>query len=260
MSDIHPTAIIADGAVLGQNVAIGPYCVIGAQVTLEEGVVLHSHVSIAGQTRIGAGTCLYPFVSIGQPAQIYKAPPSVTGVEIGSGCEIREHVTINCGSARGDGFTRIGKDCMLMVGAHVAHDCLVGERVIFANNATLAGHVSVGDQVFLGGLCAVHQFSRIGDHAMIGGVTGVEGDVIPYGLVMGDRAVLKGLNLVGLKRRGFSREQIHQLRNAYADLFHGEGIFSERLDLVAASYADLESVQKIVTFIRGAEKRSLVMP
>jgi UDP-N-acetylglucosamine acyltransferase len=260
VSNIHATAIIGSGAKLGNNVTVGPYCVVGDGVTLHDDVILRSHVCVDGQTTIGAGTSIYPFASIGQPAQIYKAPPAATGVEIGSGCEIREHVTINCGSSRGDGFTRIGKDCMLMVGAHVAHDCTVGERVIFANNATLAGHVVVGDQVFLGGLCAVHQFARIGEQAMIGGVTGVEGDVIPHGLVMGDRAVLKGLNLVGLKRRGFTRDQIHNLRNAYMDLFHGDGIFADRLESVAVSYADNETVQKIVTFVRGAEKRSLVMP
>lgn len=260
MSNIHATAVIASGANIGSNVKIGPYCVIGENVSLHDDVVLGAHVCVSGHTTIGTGTSIYPFASIGQPAQIYKAPPAPTGVVIGSGCEIREHVTINCGSSRGDGFTRLGMDCMLMVGAHVAHDCTVGDRVIFANNATLAGHVSVGDNVFLGGLCAVHQFSRIGEQAMIGGVTGVEGDVIPFGLVMGDRAVLKGLNLVGLKRRGFSKDQIHSMRNAYMDLFHGEGIFAERLEAVSTTYADNETVQKIISFVRGAEKRSLVMP
>ncbi|MGE5270593.1 MAG: acyl-ACP--UDP-N-acetylglucosamine O-acyltransferase, partial [Thiohalocapsa sp.] len=208
MPQIHPTAVVDAGARLADDVVIGPYCVIGAQVSLLAGVALKSHVVIDGRTTIGARTRIFPFASIGHETQDlkYKGEPST--LEIGHDNTIREHVTINPGTEGGGMVTCVGSHCLLMVGAHVAHDCQIGDHVILVNNATLGGHVVVEDYAILGGLSAVHQFVRIGRHAMIGGMSGVERDVIPYGLVMGDRARLTGINLIGMQRRGFSREAI----------------------------------------------------
>jgi UDP-N-acetylglucosamine acyltransferase len=261
MTDVHPTALVAAGANLGARVSIGPFCTVGADVVLGDDVRLESHVTIAGKTRLGAGSRVFPFASLGQPPQIYQMAGEVGRLEIGARCEIREHVTINAGSPRDKLLTSVGDDCMFMVGSHVAHDCTIGNRVIFANNATLGGHVVVGDHVFIGGMSAVHQFSRIGEQAMIGGVTGVEGDVIPFGLVMGDRARLQGLNMVGLKRRGFSKEDIHGLRNFFQALFLVEGTFAERLERARGlSAAQSEPAQRILSFIATIDKRPLVLP
>jgi UDP-N-acetylglucosamine acyltransferase len=261
MTVIHTTALVEPGCTLGAGVTIGPFCLVGPEVVLEEGVVLDAHVSVVGKTRIGAGSRVYPFASLGQPPQIYKSSAEVGRLEIGARCEIREHVTMNCGSPRDKLLTKVGDDCMFMVASHVAHDCVIGDKVIFANNATLGGHVVVGDNVFIGGMSAVHQFSRIGEQAMIGGVTGVEGDVIPFGLVMGDRARLQGLNQVGLRRRGFSREDIHALRNFYQALFLVEGTFAERLERARGlDVARTDAAQRILAFIDGADKRPLVLP
>ena len=248
MTEIHPTALVEPGAILGS----------GARV---DDVVLEAHVSVVGKTRIGSGSRVYPFASLGQPAQIYKAATEAGRLEIGARCEIREHVTMNCGSPRDKMLTRVGDDCMFMVASHVAHDCTVGDKVIFANNATLGGHVVVGDNVFIGGMSAVHQFARIGEQAMIGGVTGVEGDVIPYGLVKGDRARLVGLNQVGLRRRGFSREDIHALRNFYQALFLVEGTFAERMERARdLEVGQSEAAKRVLAFIEGVDKRPLVLP
>ena len=255
MARIHPTASIEDGAVLGADVVIGPFCVIGGEVELKDGVVLRSHVVITGKTSIGEGSKVYSFASLGEPGQIYKNEGEPGRLEIGRGCELREYVTVNCGSPKGDLVTRIGEDCMLMVGAHVAHDCQIGKGVIFANNATLGGHVTIGDKVFLGGLSAVHQFVEIGEHAIIGGMTGVEGHVIPFGRVTGDRATLDGLNIIGLERRGFDRATIRRLDVAFKQLFHGEGTFAERLVSVAQEHGDEPNVQRIVGFIQGVDRR-----
>ena len=200
MATIHPTAIIEDGAQLGENVSIGAYSVIGPEVTLGDGVTLESHVVVGGVTSIGAGTHIFPFASIGLQPQDLKFQGEVSRLEIGSNNVIREHVTMNPGTEGGGLLTKVGNDCLFMVGAHVAHDCQVSDHVILVNSATLAGHVEVGEFAIVGGLSAVHQFVRIGKHAMIGGMSGVENDVIPYGTVTGNRAHLLGLNLVGLKR------------------------------------------------------------
>jgi UDP-N-acetylglucosamine acyltransferase len=260
MPTIHPTAIVEPGAQLAETVKIGPYCVVGADVTLDDGVELVSHAAVAGHTRIGARTRVFPFASLGHPPQDLKYKGERTSLEIGANNVIREHVTMNPGTVGGGGVTRIGGNGLFMVGVHIAHDCKVGSNVIMANNATLGGHVDVGDFAFLGGLCAVHQFVRIGAHAMIGGMSGVEADVIPFGLVMGDRARLSGLNIVGLKRRGFSREDIHSLRTAYRLLFAQEGTMSERLDDVAALYKDTKAVMDMVAFIRSDSARSICQP
>ncbi|MEQ1890744.1 MAG: acyl-ACP--UDP-N-acetylglucosamine O-acyltransferase [Alphaproteobacteria bacterium] len=257
--DIHPTAIVPGAAQLGSGVVIGPYCVLGEQVALGDNVTLHSHVCIAGKTSIGAGTTIFPFASIGHPPQDLKYAGETSELIIGAGNVIREHVTMNPGTAGGGLVTRVGDNGLFMAGAHVAHDCQVGGHVILANHATLAGHVTVGDYAILGGLSAVQQFARIGQHAMIGGMSGVVDDVIPYGSVLGNRAHLGGLNVIGLKRRGFSRDQIHGLRNAYRMLFAPEGTLQERLEDVAALFRDHVEVMEIVDFIRSAT-RSICTP
>ncbi len=256
---IHSTAIIDPAATLGTDVSIGPYCVIGPKVTLGKGVKLHSHVVIEGDTTIGENTEIFPFASIGLAPQDLKYKGEASSLIIGARCRIREHVTINPGTQGGGLVTRIGDDCLIMIGAHVAHDCQIGSHVILVNNATLAGHVHVGDHAIVGGNSAVHQFVRIGAHAMIGGMSGVENDVIPYGTVMGDRARLAGLNLVGLERRGFSREQITELRSAYRMLFAPEGTFAERLESVAANYNGAP-VNDILSFVREKSPRPLCQP
>jgi len=257
---IHPTAVVEDGAELAAGVSIGPFCSVGAQVSLDKGVVLESHVVLAGRTRIGAGTRIFPFASIGHRPQDLKYRGEPSELIIGQNNVIREHVTMNPGTEGGGMVTRVGDECLFMVGAHVAHDCQVGDSAILANNATLAGHVEVGEFAILGGLSAVHQFARIGRHAMVGGMSGVEGDVIPYGSVMGNRAHLSGLNVVGLKRRGFSRDVIHDLRKAYRLLFAEEGTMAERLDDVAEEFSDNEPVMDIVNFIRSDSSRAICQP
>jgi UDP-N-acetylglucosamine acyltransferase len=260
MASIHPNAIVDRGAQLAEDVTIGPYCVVGPAVTLGKGVELVAHVVVAGRTLIGEGTKVYPFASLGQPPQDLKYKGENSTLEIGARNVIREQVTMNPGTAGGGLATRVGHDGLFMVGVHIAHDCQVGHHVIMANCATLGGHVQVGDYAILGGLAAVHQFVRIGHHAMIGGMSGVEGDVIPYGSAMGDRARLSGLNIIGLKRRGFSREDIHHLRTAYRLLFAQEGTMAERLADVAELYKDSIAVMDLVDFIRVESARAIVQP
>lgn len=257
---IHPTAIIDHAAKIGERVYIGPYCVVGADVKLGDDVRLVAHVVIDGRTTIGAGTTVYPFASLGQRPQDLKYHGEPSRLEIGERNQIREHVTMNPGTEGGGMVTSVGDDCLFMVGAHVAHDCQVGNHVILANNATLAGHVSVGDYAIIGGLSAVHQFVRIGAHAMIGGMSGVENDVIPYGMVKGERAHLAGLNIVGLERRGFGREDIHALRSAYRMLFAAEGTLSERIDDVSEQYTGRPLVDSVVAFVRDRGSRAICQP
>jgi UDP-N-acetylglucosamine acyltransferase len=209
---------------------------------------------------VGENTTIYPFASIGHRPQDLKYQGEPSTLMIGRNNTIREHVTMNPGTEGGGMMTKVGDDCLFMVGSHVAHDCQLGNGVIMANNATLAGHVEVGDYAVLGGLCAVHQFVRIGRHAMIGGMSGVEGDVIPYGSVMGNRAVLSGLNIVGLKRRKFSRDDIHDLRTAYRLLFAQEGTLSERVEDVAEMFKNSDPVIEIVSFIRDDSPRAVIQP
>lgn len=259
---IHPTAIVAKEAHLGANVKIGPYCVVGPNVALWDDVELSAHVCVEGNTTIGKGTKVYPFSSLGQPPQDLKYRGEPSRLEIGEYTTIREHVTMNTGTLGGGMVTHVGNHCLFMVGTHVAHDCHVGNHVILANNATLAGHVKVGDYVVIGGLAAVHQFVRIGAHAMIGGLSGVEHDVIPFGSVMGERANLAGLNLVGLKRRDFSREAIHALRHAYKALFEessGE-VLEKRVAKAAKEFKDIPEVQEVLDFIHADSSRSLCVP
>ncbi len=260
MTDIHPAAIVEDGAKLGENVEIGPFSVVGPDVVLGDGAKLHSHVVVTGHTEVGPNTHIFPFASIGHQPQDLKFQGEVSRLEIGANNIIREHVTMNPGTEGGGLLTRVGNNCLFMVGAHVAHDCDVGNHAILANNATLAGHVTVEDFAILGGLSAVHQFVRIGRHAMVGGMSGVEQDVIPYGSALGNRARLAGLNIVGLKRRGFSRGEVANLRKAYRLLFAEEGTMAERLDDVSEMYSDNEPVMDIVAFIRLDSTRAICQP
>ena len=261
MSDVHPTAIVEPGARLAASAKIGPFCQVGAEVELGEGVELISHAVVTGRTSVGERTRIFPFASIGHQPQDLKYKGEESRLEIGHDSIIREHVTMNPGTSGGGMLTRTGNHCVFMVGVHVAHDCLIGDHVIMANNATLAGHVSIGEYAVLGGLCAVHQFVRIGRQAMIGGLTGVERDVIPFGSVLGDRARLAGLNIVGLQRRGFPREEIMALRNAY-QLLWGEGreVFKERLEAVEKKLAGSAAVRELLEFIHAPSTRGLCQP
>ncbi|MEI8295244.1 MAG: acyl-ACP--UDP-N-acetylglucosamine O-acyltransferase, partial [Alphaproteobacteria bacterium] len=247
MSNIHPTSVIEPGAQLADDVSVGPFCYIGAGVTLHEGVKIFSHVSLNGDTQIGANTEVYSFACLGHPPQHHKYQHESCRLRIGRNNIIREHVTIHPGTPI-SGETTIGDNCFIMVSCHIAHDCHVGNHVTFANNATLGGHVIVEDHVILGGLVAIHQHVRIGAHAIIGGMSGVENDVIPFGVVMGDRANLTGLNLVGLKRRGFAQSVIQELRQAYNQIFipePGSGGFADRVREVAELSAGSAEVMNL---------------
>jgi UDP-N-acetylglucosamine acyltransferase len=260
MANVHPTAIVEDGAQIGQDVEIGPYCMVGASVVLGDRVKLHSHVVVAGHTTIGEDGVVFPFASVGHAPQDLKFKGEASRLVIGSRTKIREGATLNPGTEGGGMLTSVGNDCLLMAGAHVGHDCMIGDHCILVNNATLAGHVHVDDFAIVGGLSAVHQFVRIGRHAMIGGMTGVESDVIPYGSVIGNRAYLSGLNIVGLKRRGFDRETIHSLRKAYRLVFAHEGTLAERVEEVAKDFAEVGPVMEIINFLKAESTRSVCTP
>lgn len=257
---IHPTAIIEEGAQIAPSASIGPYCIIGSDVKIGENVELKAHVVVDGDTSIGDGTVIYPFASIGTAPQDLKFSGENSQLIIGKNNKIREHVTMNPGTEDGGMKTVVGDNNLFMMASHVAHDCIVGNNVIMANNATLAGHVVVGDFAIIGGLAAVHQFIRIGHHAIIGGMSGVEADVIPYGRVKGERASLAGLNLIGLERRGFSKDQLRNLQRAFGQLFGDEGTLDERIESVANDYSDDETVASIIEFARKKDKFPLCQP
>jgi UDP-N-acetylglucosamine acyltransferase len=258
MTSIDPTARIASGAAIGNDVVIGPYCTIGSDVSIGDGCRLVSHVNVTGHTTIGPRTRVLPFSSLGTPPQSVGYRGGPTKLVIGADCDIREHVTMNTGLEDFGGITRVGDGCMFMVNSHVAHDCQVGNKVVFANNAVLGGHVEVGDNVVFGGGVAVRQFVRIGEGAMLVGLSGIRADVIPYGMAHGPLAHLVGLNVIGMRRRSLSKSEIHQVRAAYQTLFFGDGEFRTRLDRVAAEYTAIPLVERIVAFIR-AGKRPLSM-
>jgi UDP-N-acetylglucosamine acyltransferase len=258
--EIHPTAIVAKGAELANGVSIGPYCVIGPSVKLGAGTKLTSHVVIEGRTTIGAGNTVYAFAALGGPPQHTGYRGEDTALVIGDNNLIREHATMNIGTANGGGVTRVGSNGLYMIESHVAHDCMVGDNVILTKQATLGGHCKIGDYVIVGGLAAVHQFTRVGRHAMIGGLAAVVKDVIPYGSVWGNHAHLEGLNLVGLKRRGYDRDTINALRAAYRLLFADEGTFQERLEDTAETFATCAEVMEIIDFIRADASRPLCLP
>jgi UDP-N-acetylglucosamine acyltransferase len=259
-ASIHPTAIVDASAKLAADVEIGPYCIIGPNVVLGARTRLVAHVFIERETTLGEDNVVHPYATLGQPAQdtSYKGEP--TTLVIGSRNTIREHVSMHRGTARGRSQTVVGDNGLYMAQSHVAHDCIVGNNVILAQAATLGGYVKVGDHVILGGLCAIHQNCRVGNHAFVGGLAAVVADVIPYGSVFGNHAQLAGLNVVGLKRRGFTREAIHDLRAAYRLLFAEEGTFQERLEDVAELYAHVAEVREIMEFIRTDGQRPLCMP
>jgi len=256
---IHPSAVIEDGAVIGTGSVVGPFCVVGAEVVLGENVNLKSHVIVTGDTQIGPGSTVFPFAVIGEVPQDLKFSGEKTRLRIGARNRIREHVTINTGTAGGGDETRIGDDCLLMAGCHVAHDARIGNRVIIVNSSAIAGHCVIEDDVIIGGLCGIHQWVRIGRGAIIGALTMVTNDVIPHGLVQGPRGVLDGLNLVGLKRRGVDRSDITALRAAFQMLRDGEGTFHDRAQRLKAE-VDSAYVQEMVDFILGESDRSFLTP
>ncbi len=260
MARIHPTAVVDPGARLGDDVEIGPYCIIGPTVVLGARTRLQSHVNIEGLTEIGEDCVIHPFCSLGGPPQHFAHEGDATRLVIGDRALIRENVTMNVGSSVGAGVTKVGSGCSFFAGAHVGHDCIIGDNVLLTNLATLGGHVEVHDNAILGGLAGIHQNCRIGRHAMIGALAAVPKDVIPYGNAWGNHARLEGLNLVGLKRRGFSRDEINTLRAAYRQLFADNGAFQDRLDCVAETFAASPQVMEIVSFIRADAGRPICMP
>jgi len=260
MTSVHSTAIVDRAAELGDGVAIGPYSVVGPDVRLGAGTRVASHVVIEGHAEIGERCEIHPFANLGAPPQHAAHKGEPTRLVVGARNIIREHVTMHCGTVMGRGVTTVGSDGFFMVGVHIAHDCVVGDHVTMVNNATLGGHVRVEDHVIMGGLSAAHQYIRIGRHAFVGGMAGVNHDVIPFGNVWGNHAHLEGLNLVGLKRRGFSRETINTLRAAYRLLFAEEGTFQERVDDAAATFAASPEVMEIIDFIRADSSRPLTTP
>jgi UDP-N-acetylglucosamine acyltransferase len=255
---IHQTALVDPAAELGHDVRIGPFCTVGPNVTLGDGVEMVSHVVVDGHTRLGAGVILFPFCTVGLAPQDLKYKGEPTRCEIGARTQVREHCTIHRGTATGRGVTSIGSDCMLMAVAHVAHDCRLGDQVIVANNVVMGGHVSIGDHAVIGGSAAIHQFVRIGRAAMIGGVSGVEGDVIPFGSVIGNRARLAGLNVIGLKRRGFEKAAIMKLHTAFRVLFRHEGVFARRLEETRGEFGKDPLVAEVLAFIDGESHRGLI--
>ncbi len=259
MSAIHPSAIIEDGAQIGQDCVVGPFCHIGSSVKLGDRVELKSHVVVTGETSVGDETSIFNFSVIGEIPQDLKFKGENTRLEIGRRNRIREHVTINTGTEGGGGVTRIGDDCLLMAGVHVAHDVQIGNRVIMVNHAGAAGHCVIEDDVLVGGISGLHQFVRIGRGAIIGALTMVANDVIPYGLVQAPRGELDGLNLVGLKRRGVSRADISALRAAFRELSEGDGTFMDRAKRVGED-VDSEYVRQIVEFVTGESDRSFLTP
>ena len=255
---IHPSAIVDARARLGVGVTIGPFCTVGPNVMIEDGATLVSHAVVDGHTRIGPDVMLYPFCTVGLAPQDLKYHDEPTRCEIGARTLVREHCTIQRGTATGKGITTVGTDCMLMAVAHVAHDCTLGNHIIVANNAVMGGHVSIGDHAVIGGAAAIHQFVRIGRAAMIGGVSGVEADVIPFGSVIGNRAKLAGLNVIGLKRRGFDKAQIQRLHVAFGTLFRHEGVFAQRVEEARAQYAGDALVEEVLAFIDTPGRRGLI--
>lgn len=259
MSQIDPTARVEDGAIIGEGTTVGPFCIVGPNAVIGTNCKLISHVQIMGHTTLGDDNVISPFAVLGGAPQdlSYRGEPH--RLTIGSGCAIREGTTMNVGTTKGGGHTRVGNNGFFMNNSHVGHDCVVGNNAIFATSATLGGHVEVGDFVYIGGLSAVHQFTRIGDGVMVGGVCGVRGDVIPYGLVNGQYAVLEGLNLIGMKRRKFTRERLATVRAFYQKLFYGPGVFAERLATAHAQAGEDPAIAEILAFIDGG-KRALCLP
>ena len=261
MINRHHTSIVSEKAELGSNVTIGPYCIINENVKIGNNVNLVAHTYIDGNTTIGDNCKFFPYCSIGTPPQDLKYKGEDSILKIGNNNIFREYVTVNPGTEGGGLETVIGNNCLFMINAHVAHDCKIGNNVIMVNNASIAGHVVLEDYAIMGALSGAHQFCRIGKHSMIGGLSGVDSDVIPYGTVIGNRAYLSGLNIIGLKRRGFSKEIIQDLRKAYGLLFSSqEGTFSDRVKEVSEEFLDNEPIQEIVQFLKSEKSRSICKP
>ena len=256
---IHKTAIIDSNAKISQNVTIGPYSVIGPNVEIGDGTVIQSHVNITGNTKIGANNKIYPFASIGNDPQDLKFKGEKTLLEIGDNNKIREYVTINPGTEGGGGKTKVGNNCLFMVSSHIAHDCIVGDNVILANNVPLGGHAHVDDNAIIGGNSAVQQFTRVGKFAMIGGMCGVVRDVIPYGIAHGNRSILQGLNLIGLRRKNISNKEILSLSEAYKIIFKNENL-TENLSNLSNDLRKNELVSEVVNFIEKDKKRPICTP
>lgn len=259
-AEVHPTAIVEDGAELGDGVSIGPFCIVGSNAVLGDGVELISHAIVTGRTTIGPNCRIFPFASIGHRPQDLKFAGEPSTLEIGANVTIREHVTINPGTRGGGMITKIGDNCLIMIGVHIGHDCIIGNNVIMSNNVTFAGHCRVDDFVVMSGYSGATQFVHIGAHAFVGGLSKVERDLIPYGTAVGNPAELSGLNLVGLKRRGFDRDAIHNLRTAYRMIFSVEGTLRERVDDASAIFPEDELVQDVVRFIVEAKDKPLTLP
>lgn len=259
-SHIHSSAVVEDGAELGDNVSIGPFCHVGSNVRLGDNVTLLSHAVIAGHTSIGAGSRVFPFASLGHEPQDLKYKGEVTTLEIGENCTIREGVTMNPGTAGDAGRTIVGNNCVFLANAHVAHDCVLGNNIIFSNAVMVAGHCKIGDNVIMGGGAGVHQFCRIGNNAFVGGMAGLENDVIPYGVALGNRAYLGGLNVIGMKRAGMERADIHAARAAYKHIFSGAVPVSEAISSLPEELLGNPVVSRIVDFVKSGEDRSLCTP
>lgn len=257
---VHSTAVIENGATIGDGCQIGPYCIVGKDVTLGARVELKSHIVVEGWTDIGDDTVIFPFSSIGHIPQDLKFGGERTKLEIGARNRIREHVTMNPGTEGGGGLTKIGDDGLFMVGIHVGHDCIIGNHVIMANNASLGGHCIISDNVIIGALAGVHQFCRVGRGAMIGGLAAVVADVIPFGTVVGKRATLEGLNLVGLKRRGAAKDDIQGLRAAYKTLFTGDGVLRDKAASLREQADDNALIEEVLDFILSESGRSISVP
>ena len=260
MPDIHPTAIVDPSATLADTVRVGPYATVGPHVVLGDRCTVMQHAVIDGHTAVGDGTVIYPHACVGLPPQDLSYRGEPTRLVVGRNNIIREHATLHTGTSKGHGVTTVGDNCLFMVNTHVAHDSTIGNSVIMANNAVMGGHVTVGDYAILGGNSAIQQFARVGRHAMMGGMSASESDIIPYGLVIGVRDGLSGLNLIGLRRRGYTRDQIHELRRAYRLLFAAEGTLTERTNDVAEMFNGSAAVQEIVDFIRADPARPICQP
>jgi UDP-N-acetylglucosamine acyltransferase len=258
---IHPTAVISKEAKIGENTKIGPFCVVGKSVNIGSNCELASHVVIDGDVKIGSGTQLFPFSSIGTIPQDLKFQGEKTKVIIGENCKIREYCTINLGTKGGGGITKIGDKCLLMIGTHIAHDCVVSDNVIFANHSTLAGHVTIEKNVVVGALSAIHQFSRIGEGAMIGGMSGITADVPPFCTATGNRAKLNGLNVVGLKRSEITKKEISELRKVYNYIFNSSiDTFKSRVESMEKKQYEFKTINKLISFILSDSQRSFCLP
>lgn len=259
-TSIHPSAVIEAGAQIGEGASIGPFCYVGADAVIGDRVELVSHVSVLGATTIGAATKVYPMATLGGPPQNTKHKGGRTTLVIGQNCTIREGVTMHLGTDSSRGETTVGDNGNFLAYAHIAHDCVVGKNATFANGATLGGHCEVGDSVYIGGLSAVHQFVRVGDNAFLGGCSAFVGDVIPYAIAVGNRASLRGLNIIGLKRAGLPRAEIHLLRKAYKTIFDRSRTVGENIEFAKAEFASSPTAMKIIDFITSRGMRHFAVP